>query len=70
MRQMAAEEQSDKMASHMRVPSKRGVTEFLHAEKMASIDIHWRLLNFYANGGCEHSEEVDGAFQQQHRKEL
>ena len=45
MRQMAAEEQSDKMAPHMQVPSKRGVTEFLHAEKMASIDIHQCLLN-------------------------
>jgi len=68
---MAAEGQSDRTVSDVKVlMKKRCIIEFLHAEKMASIDIHWRLLNFYANGGCEHSEEVDGAFQQQHRKEL
>ena len=50
---MAAEGQSDKMASDMEVHMKqRCVTEFLHVEKMAPIDIHWR------------SEVVSGVFQQ------
>ena len=41
MRQMAAEAQSDKMASDMEVLMKQGcVTEFLHVEKMASIGTH------------------------------
>ena len=45
---MAAEGQSDKMASDMEVQMKqRCVTEFLHAEKMAPIDIHRHLLNIY-----------------------
>ena len=39
--QMAAEGQSDKMASDMEVQMKqRGVAEFLHVEKMAPTDIH------------------------------
>jgi len=38
---MAAEGQSDKMASDIEVCMKqRGVTEIFHAEKTASIDIH------------------------------
>jgi len=37
----------------------RRVTEFLHVEKMAPIDIHWRT-----NSGCEHSKAVGVAFQQ------
>jgi len=48
MRQMAAEGQSDKMASDMEVRMKqRCVIEFLHAERIAPIDIHRRLLNVY-----------------------
>ena len=39
--------------------------EFFHAEKVASTDIHWRLLNFYGNQtGCEHSELIGGTFWQ------
>jgi len=38
---MAAEEQSDPMASDVEVcMKKRCVTEFLHAEKLAPLDIH------------------------------
>ncbi len=45
---MAAEGQSDKMASDMEVCMKqRCVTEFLHVEKMAPTDIHRHLLNIY-----------------------
>ena len=45
-RVMAAEEQSDRMVSDIKVCMKqRCVTEFLHVEKMAPIDIHQRLLN-------------------------
>ena len=41
MQQMAAEGQSDEMASDMEVHMKeRCVIEFFHAEKMAPIDIH------------------------------
>jgi len=47
---MAAEEQSDRMASVMEVLMKqRYGTEFLHEEKMASTDIHRCLLNVYGN---------------------
>ena len=47
---MAAEGQSDWMASDMEVPmEQRCVIEFLHEEKMASIDIHWRLLNVFGD---------------------
>ena len=43
---MAAEGQSDKMASDIEVSVKqRCVTEFLHAAIMAPTDIHWHLLN-------------------------
>ena len=46
MWQMAADEQSDTMADDRKVCVKqRCVIEFLHAEKMAPIDIHWCLLN-------------------------
>ena len=45
---MAAEGQSDKMASDMEVHMKqRCATDFLHAEKMAYKDIHQCLLNVY-----------------------
>ena len=44
--EVAAEGQSDKMASDAKVHVKqRYVTEFLHAEKLAPTDIHWHLLN-------------------------
>ena len=43
---MAAEGQSDRMASDMEVQMKqRRVTEFLHANKMAPIDISQHLLS-------------------------
>jgi hypothetical protein len=41
VRQITAEEQSDKMASDMEVRMKQMcVNEYLHAEKIAPIDIH------------------------------
>ena len=44
--QIAAEEQSDKMASNMKVCMKQKcINEFLHEEKMAPIDINQCLLN-------------------------
>ncbi len=47
---MAAEGQSDKMASDMEVDTEqRCVVEFLHAEKMAPTDIHQCLLNVYGD---------------------
>ena len=47
---MAAEGQSDKRASNMAMRmKKRCVTEFLHAEKIAPIDIHQCLLNVYGD---------------------
>ena len=43
---MAAEGQSDTMASDMEACMKeRCVTEFLHMEKIAPIDIHQHLMN-------------------------
>ena len=48
MWQMAAEGQSDKMVSDMKVLMKqRGGTEFLHVEMMTPTDIHQFLLNVY-----------------------
>ena len=47
---MAAERQSDRMASGMEVWMKqRCVIEFLCAEKMAPTDIHQHLLNIYGD---------------------
>jgi len=47
---MAIEGQSDRMASDMEVHMKqRYVTEFLHTEQMALIDIHQCLLNVYGD---------------------
>ena len=47
---MTAEEQSDKMATDMKVCMKqRCVIEFLHAEKIAPNDIHRCLLNVYGD---------------------
>jgi len=44
----------------------RCVIEFLHAEQMALTDTHQHLLEclWRSNGGCEHSEVMDAAFQQ------
>ena len=68
MWQTAAEGHSDRMASDMEVHMKqRCEIEFLCAEKMAHIDIHWCLLNVYGDHrgcGCEHTEAVCGALQQ------
>ncbi len=45
---MAAEGQSGRMASGMKVQREQScVTEFLHAEKMTPIDIHQHLLHLY-----------------------
>ena len=45
MRQMAAEEQSNKMASNMEVNmKKRCVIDFLNVEKIILIDIHSLML--------------------------
>ena len=46
------------MEVHM---NQRCVTEFLHAEKMASIDIHGHLLYTDRDQTVEHSEAVGGA---------
>jgi len=47
---MAAEGQSDKLASDVEVwMKKRCVIEFLHAEKMTLIVIHQHLLNIYGD---------------------
>ena len=47
---MTAEKQSDKMVSDIEVHMKqRCGTEFTHAEKMASTDIHRCLLNVYGD---------------------
>ena len=66
MRQMAAQGQSDRMVSEMEVWMKqRCVTEFLHVEKIAPIDIHWCLLNFDGDQTVDvSSEAVGGTFQQ------
>jgi len=48
--QMAAEGQSDRMASDTEVQmNQRYVIEFLHVEKMAPFDIHQHLLNVYGD---------------------
>jgi len=45
---MAAEEQSDKMASDVEACVEQSCgTEFLHVEKIAPIDTHQHLLNIY-----------------------
>jgi len=54
---MAAEGQSDRMVSDMGVYIKqRGGVEFLHAETVAPIDIHWCFLNVYG----DQTEDVVG----------
>ena len=48
VRQIAAEKQSEKMASDMEESmKKRDATEFLHAPQIAPTDILWHLLNIY-----------------------
>jgi len=48
--QKAAEGQSDPMVSDMEVHmEQRCVIEFLHGDKMASLDIYWCLLNVYGD---------------------
>ena len=51
---MAAEGQSDKMASdvEVRVKQRSGI-EFLHVEKVAPTNIHQCLLNIYGDGTVE-----------------
>jgi hypothetical protein len=50
VRQVAAEGQSGKMASNTEVRTKqRCITELLHVEKIAPIDIQERLLNVYGD---------------------
>ena len=63
MWQIAAEGQSDKMASDIEVQMKqRCVIEFLHADKMVPTDIHLCLLE--TSSGCEQSEAVGAVFRQ------
>ena len=65
---MAAEGQSDKMASDVEVRTEqRCVTEFLQVEKNGT---HWHSSMIAEhlqrlNSGCQHSEAVGGAFQLQ-----
>jgi hypothetical protein len=47
MRQIAAEEQYGKMVSGFEVRKKQRCHLFLHAEKIAPIDIHQCLMNVY-----------------------
>jgi len=50
MQQMATEGLSDKLTTNMEVHMKqRCVTEFLHAERNAPMDIHQRLLKVYGD---------------------
>jgi len=56
MWQIAADGQSDKMASVVEVHMvQRYDIEFLHAETMEPIDIYWHLLNVYED------QTVDGS---------
>ena len=67
MWQMAAEGQSDTMVSDkVEWLKQRCGIKLLHAEKTAVTDINWYLLNvlWRPTSGCEHSEAVDGVFQQ------
>ena len=63
---MAAEGHSDRMAFDMEVCMEtKCVTEFLHAEIMASTDIHQYLLNVDGDQTVDMSiVGLDGAFQQ------
>ena len=67
VQQMAAEGQSDKMASGVEVNmEQRCVIEFLHAETVTPINIHWCLLIIYGDQlvDVRIGETLDGAFQQ------
>ena len=47
---MTAERQSDTMVSDMEVHMKKsGTIEFLCAEKVVPIDIHWNMQNVYGD---------------------
>ena len=47
---MKAERQSDTMVSDMEVHMKKsGTIEFLCAEKVVPIDIHWNMQNVYGD---------------------
>ena len=64
---MAAEGQSDRMASNVKlIMEQRCVTEFLHAETMAPIDIYRLQLNADGdqNSECEQREEGDDTSKQ------
>ena len=53
---MAAEGQSDKMASGIEVQMKEiCATELFHAEKMALIDIHQHSMNICGNQAVDNS---------------
>ena len=59
MWQTAAEAQPDSVEFDMGVQMKqRCVTEFLHVEKIASIDIHWCLLNIYGDQTVDFNSEA------------
>ena len=60
VQEMAAEGQSDKIASDMEVWMKqRCVTEFYHAEKITPTDIHWHLWTFMVTENiCEYCDSV------------
>ena len=66
MWQMEAEGQSDKMASDIEMDMKQMcVIEFLHAEKMAPIDIRLCLLNIFEDQmECAYRDVVGGVIQQ------
>jgi len=76
MSQMAAEGQTNKMVSDVKVHKNQScVIEFLHEETIAYTDISVHLLNVSGdqtvdvstvrtNSGCEQSEEVGDLFQQ------
>jgi len=55
---MAAEGQSDQMVSDVEVHMRqRGITEFLHVEKIVPTDIHDCLLNVYGDQTADVSTE-------------
>ena len=67
MQHIIAGGQSDRMASGTEVLIKqKNVTEFLHAETVAPIDISVNIFEclWRSNSQCEHSEVVDTAFLQ------
>ena len=58
---MVAEGQSDRMESDIEVRMKqKRVMEFLHAEQIVFIGIHWCLLSVYGDQTVNVSSEVVG----------